>query len=65
MQARHHDIVDEQPIRLDVRAATFSDVTGALKDGVRDLKRRPGLGLFFVLVYALFGLTAFCWVRLI
>lgn len=44
-----------QPIRLDVKAATFDDIRGALSDGLRDFAKRPMLSMFFGLVYALFG----------
>ncbi|WP_205032004.1 DUF2189 domain-containing protein [Hwanghaeella grinnelliae] len=44
-----------QPIRLDVRPATFDDVKTAFSAGLRDFTRRPMLSLFFGLVYALFG----------
>lgn len=44
-----------QPIRLDVRKATFDDVKSAFGAGLRDFTQRPLLSLFFGLVYALFG----------
>lgn len=43
------------PIRLQVGVATFADVRAAAGAGLRDFGRRPGLSLFFGLVYALFG----------
>lgn len=43
------------PIRLEVGTATWSDVATSLRGGLRDLKQRPGLSLFFGIVYALFG----------
>lgn len=56
--------VDHRPIRLEVGIATVADVTGALRAGLRDLTKRPGLSLFFGIVYALFGalLIAGLWV---
>lgn len=57
MHARQNDISASVPIRLDVRAARVEDVKAAIRDGLRDVRRRPGLSLFFGLVYALFGLT--------
>ena len=57
MQAQHGAVAEAQPIRLGVRAATFGDVKAAFKDGLRDTWRRPGLSIFFGLVYALFGLA--------
>ena len=57
MQARQGEFTEAQPIRLGVRAATFGDVKASFKDGLRDIRRRPGLSLFFGLVYALFGLA--------
>ncbi|PJK30326.1 DUF2189 domain-containing protein [Minwuia thermotolerans] len=47
--------ISESPIRLEVGVATFADIRGALRAGLRDLARRPALSLFFGLVYALFG----------
>lgn len=44
-----------QPVRLDVRQATFDDVKSAFGAGLRDFTRRPMLSLFFGVVYALFG----------
>lgn len=41
--------------RLTVGAARVDDVTFALRAGLRDMARRPGLSLFFGLVYAVFG----------
>ena len=57
MQARQGEITETQPIRLTVQAATFDDVKAALLDGLRDIRRRPALSLFFGLIYALFGLV--------
>lgn len=48
-----------RPIQLEVAAATVDDVLDALKHGVRDMKTRPALSLFFGLVYALFGVALF------
>jgi len=45
------------PVRLEVAAATVDDLKAALRAGLRDLTRRPGLSLFFGLVYAIFGLV--------
>lgn len=45
------------PVRLKVAAASFDDLKEALRAGVRDLTRRPGLSIFFGLVYAIFGLV--------
>jgi uncharacterized membrane protein len=57
MQAREQDIVAPEPVRLNVRGATFDDVKAALRLGLRDMAQRPALSLFFGLVYALFGLA--------
>jgi uncharacterized membrane protein len=43
------------PLRLRIAAATVADVTAALRAGIADMAARPGLSLFFGLVYALFG----------
>ena len=43
------------PPRLVVKTATRSDIAQAFRAGLRDLKQRPALSLFFGLVYALFG----------
>jgi len=47
----------QAPVRLAVRSATVEDVKAAFQAGLRDLKARPGLSLFFGLVYAAFGLV--------
>jgi uncharacterized membrane protein len=44
-----------RPVRLEIAVASFDDVKQALRAGVRDLMLRPGLSLFFGLVYAAFG----------
>lgn len=43
------------PIRLSIGAASVEDVKAAFRAGLRDVTKRPGLSLFFGLVYALFG----------
>lgn len=43
------------PPRLKVKAARWDDVKAAAAAGIADLKARPGLSLFFGLVYALIG----------
>lgn len=55
MQAEQDQIETSAPVRLEVATATFADVTAAFGAGLRDLAQRPGLSLFFGLVYALFG----------
>jgi len=55
MQAEQQSTETTAPIRLDVRPASWSDISAALRAGISDLKARPGLSLFFGLVYALFG----------
>lgn len=40
---------------LRLREAAWNDIAIALKAGLADIKRNPGLSLFFGLVYALFG----------
>lgn len=46
--------VRRQP-RFEIKAATTADIHAALRDGIRDVARRPALSLFFGLVFALFG----------
>ncbi|MEQ8816979.1 MAG: DUF2189 domain-containing protein [Thalassobaculum sp.] len=46
---------DASPIRLAVRTATLEDLKAAARAGLRDMVARPGLSLFFGLVYALLG----------
>lgn len=55
MNAERRDAGDTQPIRLNPRAATADDVKAALRAGIRDFTMRPGLSLFFGIVYAIFG----------
>lgn len=55
MHTNQSDIPDSTPVRLDIKAATFDDLKMAFRAGLRDLCKRPGLSLFFGLVYALFG----------
>lgn len=55
MQAETEQAQVQQPIRLDVKVATFDDVKAAFGAGLRDFTRRPMLSMFFGLVYALFG----------
>lgn len=55
MDAQTDQTENSPPIRLDVRAAAFSDIRAAFGTGLRDLTVRPALSLFFGLVYALFG----------
>lgn len=43
------------PPRLKVKAATWDDLKGAVRAGMRDVKERPALSFFFGLVYALIG----------
>jgi uncharacterized membrane protein len=43
------------PVRLEVGPATVADIKAAFRAGIRDTMARPGLSLFFGLVYALFG----------
>lgn len=46
--------VRRQP-RFQIKPATAADIHAVLRDGIRDFARRPGLSLFFGLVFALFG----------
>ena len=55
MQANEGELAPDRPIRLNVAVATFDDVKSAFRAGLSDLTRRPGLSLFFGLVFALFG----------
>ncbi len=55
MQANPHQQEANPPIRLTVGTAAASDVTAALRAGLNDFTKRPGLSLFFGLFYALFG----------
>lgn len=55
MQADMNEVREDQPVRLAIRAATFDDVKIAFRAGLRDMTKRPGLSIFFGLVYALFG----------
>lgn len=57
MQAGQAPASQPPPVRLRVAAASFDDLKEALRAGVRDLTRRPGLSIFFGLVYAIFGLV--------
>ncbi len=43
------------PARVDVREATLEDLKQAIGSGLSDFAARPGLSMFFGLVYALFG----------
>ena len=43
--------------RFDIKHATRADVVAALSAGITDLKARPGLSLFFGLVYAGIGIA--------
>lgn len=47
------------PIRLEVKAARWAHVADAVRAGTRDLAARPGLSLFFGLIYAAFGAGLF------
>jgi uncharacterized membrane protein len=57
MQTDQSDLQASPPVRLEIRTATFDDVKAAFRAGVRDVTVRPGLSLFFGLVYALLGGT--------
>lgn len=57
MHAEQDKSVTGKPIRLTVQTASWSDIRAALHQGVQDLKHRPGLSIFFGLVYALFGVA--------
>ncbi|MCR9177159.1 MAG: DUF2189 domain-containing protein [Alphaproteobacteria bacterium] len=56
MQADANQSPVAAPIRLEVGTATLSDITAAVRAGVRDTLARPALSLFFGLVYAVFGI---------
>jgi uncharacterized membrane protein len=56
MTADQHPNDTIPPIRLAVATATFDDVKKALRAGLRDVTKRPGLSLFFGLFYAFFGI---------
>lgn len=56
MQSAPDQVQATQPVRLDIRCATFDDLKQALRAGARDMAARPALSLFFGFVYALFGL---------
>lgn len=43
------------PVRVSVGTASFDDIKAAIAAGLRDVKARPGLSLFFGLFYAAFG----------
>lgn len=55
MQADRSQVGVTPPIQLEIAAANVSDITAALRAGVRDTMARPLLSLFFGLVYALLG----------
>jgi len=55
MPTNQNEHIVTPPVRLTVGTATFDDVKNALRAGFTDFTRRPGLGLFFGLFYALFG----------
>jgi len=55
MQAGQASQDAQPPGRLAVGVATFDDLKAAIRAGVRDVVARPGLSLFFGLVYALLG----------
>lgn len=55
MQTDQGQLIASPPIRLSVGTAGIGDVTAALRAGLRDTLARPGLSLFFGLVYALLG----------
>lgn len=55
MQTEHNPAAPTAPPRLAVATATVDDVKEAFRAGLRDFARRPGLSIFFGLVYAVFG----------
>lgn len=57
MQADQGPIQATQPIRLEVGTATLGDVKAAFAAGLRDLRARPALSLFFGFVFALLGVV--------
>ncbi len=57
MQANQDQQQNVSPARLEVGTASLDDVKEALRSGFRDFTKRPGLSVFFGLVYALFGVV--------
>lgn len=55
MQADQAQAAPTPPIRLAIASATVADLRAALAAGLKDMRTRPALSLFFGLVYALFG----------
>lgn len=55
MQTDQGQLSASSPIRLSVGTASLGDVKAAVRAGLRDSLARPGLSLFFGLVYAVLG----------
>ena len=55
MQAEQSGVHAPPPIRLEIATATPDHVKAAIRAGIEDFLRSPGLSLFFGAFYALFG----------